>query len=272
FPRLLVHKGLVAHGGQQAQGRHVARLGRPILDRLPGSLLLLGADQHLIHVLKRHLGDLGRDPERMVVTQLGLGPYIHLGGKAEWLLRINLIRLGRVDIGVTEWLQVIVLNRLGVGIIHADVCRLAQQCLGPNGPLQHGARRLAGSEAGHAVAPSQFLVGLVHGPTQHFRIYFYLELHLALGQMLYFNPHGRPTSLAKLWENMSMVGERLWGRRDSNPHALLHMILSHARLPIPTLPPTLDRIAYTDARAEEKRRGRLSPFSHDMHSLSVVSN
>src|SRR6185437_15832190 len=89
---------------------------------------------------------------------------------------------------------------------------------------------------------------------------------------LYFNPHGRPTSLAKLWENMSMVGERLWGRRDSNPHALLHMILSHARLPIPTLPPTLDRIAYTDARAEEKRRGRLSPFSHDMHSLSVVSN
>ena len=27
-----------------------------------------------------------------------------------------------------------------------------------------------------------------------------------------------------------------WGRRDSNPHARGHMILSHARLPIPTLP------------------------------------
>jgi hypothetical protein len=27
-----------------------------------------------------------------------------------------------------------------------------------------------------------------------------------------------------------------WGRGDSNPHALRHMILSHARLPIPTLP------------------------------------
>jgi hypothetical protein len=27
-----------------------------------------------------------------------------------------------------------------------------------------------------------------------------------------------------------------WGRRDLNPHALRHMILSHARLPIPTLP------------------------------------
>src|SRR4051794_923171 len=27
-----------------------------------------------------------------------------------------------------------------------------------------------------------------------------------------------------------------WGRRDSNPHALRHMILSHARLPITTLP------------------------------------
>jgi hypothetical protein len=28
----------------------------------------------------------------------------------------------------------------------------------------------------------------------------------------------------------------VWGRGDSNPHALRHMILSHARLPIPTLP------------------------------------
>ena len=27
-----------------------------------------------------------------------------------------------------------------------------------------------------------------------------------------------------------------WGRRDSNPHGLPHMILNHARLPIPTLP------------------------------------
>ncbi len=27
-----------------------------------------------------------------------------------------------------------------------------------------------------------------------------------------------------------------WGRGDSNPHAFQHMILSHARLPIPTLP------------------------------------
>ena len=29
---------------------------------------------------------------------------------------------------------------------------------------------------------------------------------------------------------------RKWGRGDSNPHAFRHMILSHARLPIPTLP------------------------------------
>ena len=28
----------------------------------------------------------------------------------------------------------------------------------------------------------------------------------------------------------------MWGRGDSNPHAFQHMILSHARLPIPTLP------------------------------------
>lgn len=27
-----------------------------------------------------------------------------------------------------------------------------------------------------------------------------------------------------------------WGRGDSNPHGFLHVILNHARLPIPTLP------------------------------------
>ncbi len=31
-------------------------------------------------------------------------------------------------------------------------------------------------------------------------------------------------------------GPYLWGRRDLNSHGLLHVILSHARLPIPTLP------------------------------------
>ena len=31
-----------------------------------------------------------------------------------------------------------------------------------------------------------------------------------------------------------------WGRRDSNPQALRHMILSHARLPVPTLPREAD--------------------------------
>jgi hypothetical protein len=28
----------------------------------------------------------------------------------------------------------------------------------------------------------------------------------------------------------------VWGRRDLNPHALRHMILSHACLPVPALP------------------------------------
>jgi hypothetical protein len=31
-----------------------------------------------------------------------------------------------------------------------------------------------------------------------------------------------------------------WGRRDLNPHALRHMILSHACLPIPALPRGLE--------------------------------
>src|SRR5687768_13581526 len=32
------------------------------------------------------------------------------------------------------------------------------------------------------------------------------------------------------------VPAQVWGRRESNPHALRHMILSHARLPVPTRP------------------------------------
>ncbi len=37
--------------------------------------------------------------------------------------------------------------------------------------------------------------------------------------------------------SMQIWGDCLiWGRGDSNPHALRHMILSHARLPVPALP------------------------------------
>ena len=36
--------------------------------------------------------------------------------------------------------------------------------------------------------------------------------------------------------NTAHVGREKWGSRDSNPDALRHMILNHARLPVPTLP------------------------------------
>ena len=35
-----------------------------------------------------------------------------------------------------------------------------------------------------------------------------------------------------------------WGRGDLNPHALRHMILSHARLPVPTLPHIREQITF----------------------------
>ncbi len=35
---------------------------------------------------------------------------------------------------------------------------------------------------------------------------------------------------------MKIFNQGRWGRRDSNPHALLHQILSLDRLPIPALP------------------------------------
>lgn len=34
-----------------------------------------------------------------------------------------------------------------------------------------------------------------------------------------------------------------WGMWESNPHAFRHMILSHARLPIPTIPRCVEIIA-----------------------------
>ena len=45
-----------------------------------------------------------------------------------------------------------------------------------------------------------------------------------------------PWALAGKFESLMGLATNEWGRRDSNPHALRHMILNHARLPIPTLP------------------------------------
>ena len=42
-----------------------------------------------------------------------------------------------------------------------------------------------------------------------------------------------------VWNNLPW-----WGRGDSNPHASRHMILSHARLPIPTLPRTYGSLRF----------------------------
>ena len=42
--------------------------------------------------------------------------------------------------------------------------------------------------------------------------------------------------LSEEFESPQVLDMNWWGRRDSNPHALRHMILNHARLPIPTLP------------------------------------
>ena len=48
---------------------------------------------------------------------------------------------------------------------------------------------------------------------------------------------------------------RWWGRGDLNPHALRHMILSHARLPIPTLPRYGGLFPSPGLAGERKRKG-----------------
>ncbi len=61
-----------------------------------------------------------------------------------------------------------------------------------------------------------------------------------------FNLHGEQECCTGLTPDARRAFHHVlikWGRGDSNPHALRHMILSHARLPVPTLP----------------RRGRTTP-------------
>jgi hypothetical protein len=55
----------------------------------------------------------------------------------------------------------------------------------------------------------------------------------------------------------------LWGRRESNPHGFLHVILSHARLPIPTLPRFKVFILYRlpSVLASRHRPQRLTPLA-----------
>ena len=49
-----------------------------------------------------------------------------------------------------------------------------------------------------------------------------------------------------------------WGKRDSNPHALRHVILSHARLPIPTFPLDAARTSEHDTRRPTAPSCRIS--------------
>jgi len=50
-----------------------------------------------------------------------------------------------------------------------------------------------------------------------------------------------------------------WGRGDSNPHAFRHMILSHARLPIPTLPHEANlNIDYAPEKINQKLTKKLT--------------
>ena len=52
---------------------------------------------------------------------------------------------------------------------------------------------------------------------------------------------------------MRYVGQiSWWGRRDSNPHALRHMILNHARLPVPTRPRAFYFSSGASARLDER--------------------
>ncbi len=49
-----------------------------------------------------------------------------------------------------------------------------------------------------------------------------------------------------------------WGRRDLNPHASRHMILSHARLPISPRPRATGRFAASIARTQGIGKGCLA--------------
>ena len=59
--------------------------------------------------------------------------------------------------------------------------------------------------------------------------------------LLIFNQKLRSTSRNRI----KVKCKHWWGRGDSNSHAFRHMILNHARLPIPTLPHRKSSMNYT---------------------------
>ena len=63
-----------------------------------------------------------------------------------------------------------------------------------------------------------------------------IEPDMGLGSAAIAHRHRVGAASSAIVRGMQGRGRKWWGRRDSNPHAQGHMILSHARLPIPTLP------------------------------------
>ena len=71
----------------------------------------------------------------MVVAEHDLGAHVDGGGEGERLPDLNLVAFRRLHVRMAERLQIVVFDRLRVGIVHADVRSLAQQRLRPKGPF-----------------------------------------------------------------------------------------------------------------------------------------
>ena len=190
LPALLVHQRLVLDGRQDAQRRHIARLGRAILHRLPGGLLILHALQDRVDLLLPDIRDPRRDPQRAILAEHRLRADIDLRGEGHGVLGIEILGLGGFHIRAAQRLQLVILERLRVGVVHADIGGLGHDRLGADRPLEHRARRLARAEAGDTVAAGQTMVCLVHGPAERLGIDLDPQRYLALRKLLNINPHG----------------------------------------------------------------------------------
>ena len=109
-----------------------------------------------------------------------------------------------------RWIVVALCEEVGLGpsaLIVAIASRAAWVCM-------------AGM-SGVGILPLQAINSMLNGMTS--AILFKAALSRGL-------PSGAKAR-CPIWETSTW-----WGRRDSNPHGFLHVILNHARLPIPTLP------------------------------------
>ena len=109
--------------------------------------------------------DLGPEVEALVVAELDLGPHLDRGLEDE---RLALLGLHDVDVGIGQRQDVLLDERLAVGVLDEVVDGLVEDRAGAEVALEDRARRLARTEAGDARSAREAADGVIDGAAEAF--------------------------------------------------------------------------------------------------------